>query len=139
MSWNNSALEPNITAAVRAMAARYPGVPLYAVGHSMGAAMATIAALDLKFKANLSDVRLVTFGSPRVGNEVFARFLQSQTTVRAPVVTSVVHNVHEVIGHAAGWLSRLPEAMYVHVCSSAAWTASVQSQKVAPGVGTHRD
>ena len=39
MSWNNSALEPNITAAVRAMAARYQGVLLYAVGHSMGAEM----------------------------------------------------------------------------------------------------
>ncbi len=63
------------------MAARHPGAPLYAIGHSMGAAMATIAALDLKFKANLSDVRLVTFGSPRVGNDVFARFTQSQTTV----------------------------------------------------------
>jgi hypothetical protein len=70
-----------MTAAVRAMAARHPGAPLYAIGHSMGAAMATIAALDLKFKANLSDVRLVTFGSPRVGNDVFARFTQSQTTV----------------------------------------------------------
>ena len=83
MSYNNSSLEPNMTAAVRAMAARHPGVPLYAIGHSMGAAMATIAALDLKFKANLSDVRLVTFGSPRVGNDVFARFLQSQTTVHS--------------------------------------------------------
>jgi alpha-beta hydrolase superfamily lysophospholipase len=82
VSYNNSSLEPNITAAVRAMAARHPGAPLYAIGHSMGAAMATIAALDLKFKANLSDVRLVTFGSPRVGNDVFARFTQSQTTVR---------------------------------------------------------
>ncbi|KAK9837014.1 hypothetical protein WJX81_007212 [Elliptochloris bilobata] len=81
VSYNNSSLEPNMTAAVRAMAARHPGAPLYAIGHSMGAAMATIAALDLKFKANLSDVRLVTFGSPRVGNDVFARFLQSQTTM----------------------------------------------------------
>lgn len=80
-----------MTAAVRAMAARHPGAPLYAIGHSMGAAMATIAALDLKFKANLSDVRLVTFGSPRVGNDVFARFTQSQTTVRARRATVWLH------------------------------------------------
>ena len=99
VSYNNSSLEPNMTAAVRAMAARHPGVPLYAIGHSMGAAMATIAALDLKFKANLSDVRLVTFGSPRVGNDVFARFLQSQTTVRCPC-DAFVPEAPQVLLHA---------------------------------------
>ena len=82
VSYNNSSLEPNITAAVRNMAAAHPGAPLYVIGHSMGAALATICAMDVKFKANLTDVHLYTFGSPRVGNDIFASFVVNQTTVR---------------------------------------------------------
>jgi hypothetical protein len=82
VSYNNSMLEPNMTAAVRNMSAAHPGAPLYVIGHSMGAALATICAMDIKFKAGLSDVRLFTFGSPRVGNDVFASFVDNQTTVR---------------------------------------------------------
>ncbi|BDA47587.1 Lipase at C-terminar half [Coccomyxa sp. Obi] len=80
VSYNDSSLEPNITAAVRNMAAAHPGAPLYVIGHSMGAALATICAMDVKFKAGLTDVRLYTFGSPRVGNDIFANFVVNQTT-----------------------------------------------------------
>ena len=82
VSYNNSMLEPNITAAVRKMHAEHPNAPLYAIGHSMGAALATICAMDVKFKVGLRDVRLYTFGSPRVGNLEFANFVYGQTTVR---------------------------------------------------------
>lgn len=63
------------------MSAAHPGAPLYVIGHSMGAALATICAMDVKFKAGLSDVHLFTFGSPRVGNDIFASFVMSQTSV----------------------------------------------------------
>ncbi len=88
VSYNNSMLEPNITAAVRKMHAEHPNAPLYAIGHSMGAALATICAMDVKFKVGLRDVRLYTFGSPRVGNLEFANFVYSQTTVRRPLLTA---------------------------------------------------
>ena len=83
MSYNNSMLEPNITASIRKMHAEHPNAPLYAIGHSMGAALATICAMDVKFKVGLKDVRLYTFGSPRVGNAEFASFVYSQTKVGA--------------------------------------------------------
>ena len=80
VSYNNSMLEPNITESIRKMAAEHPGAPLYAIGHSMGAALATICAMDVKFKAKPGRMsRLYTFGSPRVGNAEFAKFVYNQT------------------------------------------------------------
>ena len=61
---------------------QYPGDPWYVIGHSMGAAMATLSALDLKFSIQPTpDVRVYTFGSPRVGNDIFATFFESTIQV----------------------------------------------------------
>ncbi|KAF6262015.1 hypothetical protein COO60DRAFT_1699568 [Scenedesmus sp. NREL 46B-D3] len=51
---------------------------IYLTGHSMGGAVATLAAYDLlkKYKGELDPLRQVsvyTFGAPRVGNHMFAR------------------------------------------------------------------
>lgn len=40
-------------------------------GHSLGGAVATIAALDIKYNNPESSVDVVSFGSPRVGNKHF--------------------------------------------------------------------
>ena len=47
-SYNASSLKPNITEAAWRLEADYPDEPWYIIGHSMGSAMATICALDLK-------------------------------------------------------------------------------------------
>lgn len=51
-------------------------------GHSLGAALATHAAVDLSFiyKANTTApaIKLTTFGSPRVGDLVFSTYVQNQ-------------------------------------------------------------
>jgi len=98
VSYNNSSLEPNITAAVRNMAAAHPNAPLYVIGHSMGAALATICAMDVKFKAKLRDVRLYTFGSPRVGNDIFASFVVNQTTVRVDALWKSSSRMSDIFG-----------------------------------------
>lgn len=47
-------------------------------GHSLGGALATFAALDIKRKINPSNtIRFITFGSPRTGNQVFTDYVMT--------------------------------------------------------------
>lgn len=73
--WANSALKENTTAAMQRLVDKYgSNQTTYVVGHSMGGAMADLAALWLKFNLSLSDVRVTTFGQPRTGNKKFSDF-----------------------------------------------------------------
>ncbi|EFN56954.1 hypothetical protein CHLNCDRAFT_143513 [Chlorella variabilis] len=80
-SYNGSALAANITAGVQALRGRHPDVPIYVSGHSLGAAMATLCALDLRLNLGAPDVRVYSFGSPRVGNQVFAEWFEEVVQV----------------------------------------------------------
>jgi len=51
-------------------------------GHSLGGALATIAALDYWVATGMV-TKVVTFGSPRVGNYYFARFFEKIFTVNS--------------------------------------------------------
>ena len=61
---------------VEAFRATYPTAPILVTGHSLGAAVATLAALDLKINYT-SSVSLYNFGSPRVGNYDFYTYFKS--------------------------------------------------------------
>jgi predicted lipase len=63
-------------------------------GHSLGAAVATLASLDIQRQLGV-DVHLYTYGSPRVGNRAFATMVDEQLSGRA---FRVVHN-HDVVPH----------------------------------------
>ena len=70
-----------ISAAVKSqiqlIIAKYRNAPIYVTGHSLGGALAVVAALDLK--STFSNVnKLYTFGQPRVGNAAFAAYTASQ-------------------------------------------------------------
>jgi len=60
---------------VKRLRALYPTYKIMCSGHSLGAAQATIAALDF-YAAGLASaslpIHLYTFGSPRIGNQEFA-------------------------------------------------------------------
>lgn len=55
--------------------ARYPSHPVVLVGHSLGGAVACLAALELRVSLGWEDISVTTFGEPRVGNYGFTRFV----------------------------------------------------------------
>lgn len=58
------------------LAAAHPLGPTYVIGHSMGGALAHLAALDIRSRFGGADLHVFTFGAPRVGNAVFAAFFE---------------------------------------------------------------
>ncbi|KUI60780.1 Mono- and diacylglycerol lipase [Cytospora mali] len=56
--------------------ASYPDYTLVVTGHSLGAAVGTLAAVELRIAGYPCD--LYTYGSPRVGNLAFAEFVTAQ-------------------------------------------------------------
>lgn len=58
-----------------ALREQYPGYPIHVVGHSLGGAVACLAALEIKVALEWDDVVVTTYGEPRVGNSHLARFV----------------------------------------------------------------
>ncbi|CAG9939276.1 unnamed protein product [Clonostachys rosea f. rosea IK726] len=56
---------------------KYPNSPIHLVGHSLGGALACLAALELKLAFGWDNLVVTTFGEPRVGNGQFAKFIDS--------------------------------------------------------------
>ena len=130
-SWNSSALAPNLTVAAGKLVDRYPGRPLYVVGHSLGAALATVAAVDIRARLEARrrppreedsnyrplDVRLVTFGSPRVGNAAFASFVRQATRLSV----RLTHNRDIVPSVPPTWVG-------FHHVATEAWQVDIEDK-----------
>ncbi|KAI2468094.1 alpha/beta-hydrolase [Annulohypoxylon bovei var. microspora] len=63
--------------ALKPLREQYPDYPIYLVGHSLGGAVAALAALELKIISGWDDMVVTTFGEPRVGNDGFVEYLNS--------------------------------------------------------------
>ena len=87
---------------------KYPGYKLYVTGHSLGAALSTIAAFFLACEDNIpKPVTCINFASPRVGTRSFLSACQYlEKTCQLRVVRAM--NAHDTI-------AVFPIAPYVHV------------------------
>lgn len=65
-------VDVDVVRQVRGLVALHPGAKLYITGHSLGGALAMLAALEFK-RQHLDPDGVFTFGAPRVGNKAFAR------------------------------------------------------------------
>ncbi|KAK0383229.1 hypothetical protein NLU13_9142 [Sarocladium strictum] len=57
------------------LTAKHPDYPIHLVGHSLGGAVACLAALELKVSLGYDNVIVTTFGEPRLGNYELARYV----------------------------------------------------------------
>ena len=64
---------------VRALREAHPAAPVYVTGHSLGAAIAVIAAYILQYDLGVPIAGVYTYGGPRVGNRAFASYYSSQS------------------------------------------------------------
>jgi len=60
---------------LKAVREKYPSYPVHLIGHSLGGAVAALAALELRVSLGWEDVTATTFGEPMVGNEPFVAYL----------------------------------------------------------------
>ncbi|KAJ7132659.1 Alpha/Beta hydrolase protein [Mycena filopes] len=73
-SYNSVAAD--VLAAVVAEHQRFPTYTIIVTGHSLGGALASLAAPVVKSTLPNADVKLYTFGQPRVGNAEFAALVE---------------------------------------------------------------
>jgi len=78
-----STLAAQVRSSVSALLKSFPKARVLVTGHSLGGALATLCAADLKMGlgdqlADPDQVLLYTFGSPRVGNAEFAAYFNSR-------------------------------------------------------------
>jgi triacylglycerol lipase len=66
-----------------------PHKQIIVTGHSLGAALATLFAVDIKYNLRDKSVSVYTFGSPKVGNADFAKFYNKLVPQTYRVVNSV--------------------------------------------------
>ena len=61
---------------IQLLLSKYRGSSIYVTGHSLGGALATIAALDIKHTYDVP-IKVYTFGQPRVGNGLYSKYFSS--------------------------------------------------------------
>ncbi|UNI15147.1 Feruloyl esterase [Purpureocillium takamizusanense] len=74
-SWRNA--RRVVLPELQRLRAEYPTYSVQLVGHSLGGAVACLAALELKVSLGFDRVTVTTFGEPRVGNYQLARFVDN--------------------------------------------------------------
>ncbi|CAL2043931.1 unnamed protein product [Caenorhabditis brenneri] len=79
-----------------ALAAKYPGYQVWITGHSLGGAMASLAASYITYNKlyDASKVQLVTYGQPRVGDAAYAHAVDRDVTNKFRVT-----HAHDPVPH----------------------------------------
>jgi len=88
-----NSVQDDVRSAVASFSADHPSAKLYVTGHSLGAAMSMLAALDLSDQGFLIDA-LYNFGQPRTGNEAFVDYYNMKT-----INTARITHHHDPVPH----------------------------------------
>ncbi|KAK8623857.1 hypothetical protein V6N13_065219 [Hibiscus sabdariffa] len=108
-AYHNTTIRHGILHAVKEAKEFYGELDIMVTGHSMGGAMASFCALDLTVNHEASNVQVMTFGQPRIGNAVFASYYAKlvPNTIR-------VTNDHDIVPHLPPYYTYFPQKTYHH-------------------------
>ncbi|KAF8160627.1 Alpha/Beta hydrolase protein [Crassisporium funariophilum] len=67
-----------VLSAVKSQLASYPSYKVVVTGHSLGGAVASLAAISIKSAHANVPVKLYTYGQPRTGNAAFASYVENK-------------------------------------------------------------
>lgn len=102
-------IEADVVLKVAEQVKKNPDYRLVVTGHSLGAALATLAAGHFRKNEELREkTELFTFGSPRVGNKELAKFLTAQSDLSYRV-TCMADPVVRIPPHWVGYYHMSPE------------------------------
>ncbi|KYK54234.1 hypothetical protein DCS_06191 [Drechmeria coniospora] len=111
-----------VTSVVQQLMKKFDAYKVVTTGHSLGGALATIAAVELRYFNKIS-VDAYTYGAPRIGNSIFANFASAQT--------GTIYR----ITHGGDFVPRLPPTgtHYAHT-SPEYWIDNSKGPIANPGV-----
>lgn len=95
-------LRRSVLAAISTAIAAYPKYTLVITGHSLGGAVATMAAAELRSRGHKAD--LYSYGSPRCGNEAFAKFVMNQQVLGLGANYRITHATDPITRVPPTWL-----------------------------------
>ncbi|KAJ2899300.1 hypothetical protein MKZ38_003290 [Zalerion maritima] len=72
-SWNSA--RAMVLPHLKELRQRHPDYTIHLLGHSLGGAVAALAALELKISFGWHNILITTFGEPRVGNQELSEFI----------------------------------------------------------------
>ncbi|KAI0189425.1 Alpha/Beta hydrolase protein [Xylaria flabelliformis] len=73
LSWQTA--RPTVLPELKRLHKQHPNYPIHVIGHSLGGAVGSLAALEMKAILGWEDIIVTTFGEPRVGNAGFTEYL----------------------------------------------------------------
>ncbi len=79
---------------VQSLIQKYPNAKMTVTGHSLGAALSTISAIEMNKKSPKLATELHTFGCPRIGNQKLAQFIKDEFDT----LFRVIHS-HDIFTH----------------------------------------
>jgi hypothetical protein len=119
--------EELFTQKVSSILAKHPSAKIVTTGHSLGAAIAAICAIEMKYAFPSRKVQIHNFGQPRVGNIK----LSDHMAEKLDGIYRVVHN-KDIVPHAP---PDLPGFDYHHPPHEVFFNSDMSSFKVCDATG----
>ncbi|KAL2610731.1 hypothetical protein R1flu_029304 [Riccia fluitans] len=119
-AYHNTTLREGVVKGVQAILATRDDLGTIVTGHSMGGAMASLCALDLAANFGLKDLKVITFGQPRIGNSIFAAAYYALV----PNTVRMTHS-HDIVPHLPPYYTLLGEKTYHHFATEV-WIFKIQ-------------